>query len=264
MMLLYSFAALKGTAHGDLTPPPLNQSTLSDDFGLVLKQVGIYVIIGMAFFFTTAKLGMFFGIIVLVVALLGLPAMVILLVTTGSLIQAVNPMMFIPLASRIGWGYLLMYLFLILLGGAPQALAGQIAAVVPVAAMPLLATAAKFYYMLISYHMMGYVLMQYHMEIGYTIDQEDFRESDASAGEPVAVSGDDRALQEVGLMLRSGEVEDAIDRIHAHTGNHAMKSMELSRLYLKMLKLKNVWTFWYLIFPCISAYWLKKIGRTRH
>jgi len=239
MMLLYSFAALKQTAQGNLNPPPLNQSTLSDDFGLVLKQVGIYVIIGVALLFTVSKLGIFFGIIVFVVALLGLPAMVILLVTTGSLIQAVNPMLFIPLALRIGWGYMLMYLFLILLGGAPQALAGQIASVVPAGVMPLLSTAAKFYYMLISYHMMGYVLMQYHMEIGYTIDQEDFIESEASAGQPVATGGDDKALKDVSLMLRSGEVEDAIDHIQAFLQNQTMKSMELSQLYLKMLKLKK-------------------------
>ena len=239
VMLLYSFAALKETAQGDLTPPPLGHATLSDDFGLVLKQVGIYVIIGVAVFFTMANLGIFFGIIVFVVALLGLPAMVILLVTTGSLIQAVNPLMFIPLASLIGWGYMLMYLFLILLGGAPQALAGQIASVVPAGLMPLLSTAAKFYYMLISYHMMGYVLMQYHMEIGYDIDEEKFRESDVMAGEPVATGGDDKTLQDVSLMLRSGEVEDAIDHIQAYTSNQTMTSMELSQLYLKMLKLKK-------------------------
>jgi len=239
VMLLYSFAALRQTAQGNLTPPPLNSSTLSNDFGLVLKQVGIYVIIGVAVFFTIANLGIFFGILVLVVALLGLPAMVILLVTTGSLIQAVNPMMFIPLASRIGSGYLLMYLFLILLGGAPQALAGQIASMVPTAVMPLLSTAAKFYYMLISYHLMGYVLMQYHMEIGYTIDEEKFRESEILAGEPVATGGDEKALQDVSLMLRSGEVEEAIDHIQAFSQNQTMKSMELSQLYLKMLKLKK-------------------------
>ncbi|MFH1981600.1 MAG: B-box zinc finger protein [Pseudomonadota bacterium] len=240
VMLLYSFAALRGTAQGDLSPPPLSQATLSDGIGLVVKQIGIYVLIGFAFFISAAKLGIFIGGVVLVVALLGLPAMVILLVTTGSLIQAVNPMMFLPLATRIGWGYLLMYLFLILLGGAPQALAGRIAAVVPPMAMPVLSTAAKFYYMLISYHLMGYVLMQYHTEIGYTIDQENFRESDASAALPALVSGDAKTLQDVALLLRSGAVEDAIACIQARGASDAMQSLVLSGLYMKMLKLKKM------------------------
>lgn len=240
VMLLYSFAALRGTAQGDLSPPPLTKATLSDDIGLVIKQIGIYILIGAAFFISAAKLGIFIGGIVLVIALLGLPAMVILLVTTGSLIQAVNPMMFVPLATRIGWGYLLMYLFLFLLGGAPQALAGWIAAVVPPLLMPALSTAAKFYYMLISYHLMGYVLMQYHTEIGYTIDQENFKESDASAAAPVLASGDDRTLQDVALLLRSGEVEEAIAHIRKHGSPGAMQSLELSGLYMKMLKLKKM------------------------
>lgn len=240
VMLLYSFAALRGTANGDLTPPPLNRDTLFGDVGLVVKQLGIYVILALVFFLSTAQMGIFVGGVVLVVALLGLPAMVILLVTTGSLLQAVNPLMFVPLAVRIGWGYLLMYLFLILLGGAPQALAGRIVAVIPAGMMPWLATAAKFYYMLISYHLMGYVLLQYHMDIGYTIDQENFRESDAAVAVPQALTGDEKILQDVGLMLRSGDVEDAIAQIQRHGASDAMQSLELSTLYMKMLRLKKM------------------------
>lgn len=240
VMLLYSFAALRGTARGDLTPPPLSKETLSDDIGLVLKQGGIYVFIALAFFIFTAHAGLFVGGAVLIVALLGLPAMVILLATTGSLIQAINPLKFIPLATRIGWGYLLMYLFLILLGGAPQALAGKIAAAVPAIAIPVLSTAAKFYYMLISYHLMGYVLMQYHMDIGYTIDVENFRESDAATAVPATLSGDEKTIQDVALMLRSGEVEDAVAYIQKYGNPHAMQSMALSTLYVKMLKLKKM------------------------
>ncbi len=242
VMLLYSFAALRGTANGDLTPPPLNRATLSRDFGLVLKQAGIYVIIATVFFLSVAKLGIFFGGIVLIAALLGMPAMVILLVTTGSLVQAVNPLKFIPLATRIGWGYLLMYLFLILLGGAPQALAGKVLSVMPAFAAPVLTTAAKFYYMLISYHLMGYVLVQYHMDIGYTIEQENFKESEAPDKTQHIVTGEEKILQDVALMLRSGEVENAITHIQENVAPGAMTSLVLSERYMKMLKLKKMGT----------------------
>ena len=39
------------------------------------------------------------------------PSMVILLVTTGSLIHALNPVVFVGLAFRIGWAYFLMNFF---------------------------------------------------------------------------------------------------------------------------------------------------------
>jgi len=48
----------------------------------------------------------------LIVVIMSIPAMIIIFVTTESLINAINPMLFIPLAIRIGWGYLLMYFFL--------------------------------------------------------------------------------------------------------------------------------------------------------
>ncbi len=238
-MLLYSFAALKHTASGNLTPPPLNKTTLFDDIALVFKQLGMYVLIGVAFFFIAAKFGLLPGFGILIISLLGLPAMVILLVTTGSLLQAVNPVMFVPLAARIGWGYLLMYLFLILLGGAPQALAGWIVPILPSRSIPFLFSYAKFFYMLISYHLMGYVLMQYHMEIGYSINQDAFRETDAmTVVEPEDV--DERTLHEVELLLREGEVEAAIAIIKDERNPASMQSVELSELYLKMLKLKKM------------------------
>ena len=238
-MLLYSFAALKHTARGNLSPPPLNKTTLSDDIALVFKQLGMYILIGLAFFLTTAKVGLLPGIVILIISLLGLPAMIILLVTTGSLLQAVNPMMFVPLAIRIGWGYLLMYIFLILLGGAPQALAGWIVPVLPARSIPFLFSFAKFFYMLISYHLMGYVLMQYHMEIGYSIDQDAFRETDAvTVAEPK--DADAKTLQEVELLLREGEVESAITLIKDKRNPESMQSIELSETYMKMLRLKKM------------------------
>ncbi len=238
-VLLYSFAALKRTASGDMSPPPLNKSSLSDDFHLVIKQVVMFVIIGFTFFAGTASLGPLVGVAILVVVLLGFPAMVILLITTGSLIQAINPMMFIPLATRIGWGYLLMYLFLILLGGAPSVLAGKIIPIFPERAIPFIFSMAKFYYMLISYHLMGYVLMQYHMEIGYDIDEDNFRESDAVAS-VAPLDADAATLKEVERLLREGEVESAVDLIRKDRNPAAIRSLALSSLYMKMLKLKRM------------------------
>jgi hypothetical protein len=47
------------------------------------------------------------GIVFLMTALFFVPSMVILLVTTGSLIHALNPVVFVGLAFRIGWAYFL-------------------------------------------------------------------------------------------------------------------------------------------------------------
>jgi len=128
VVLKYSFESLKTTASGDLKPPKINSETISDDLQPVFKQYGIFILIFLFFCLITLysgslfgflPVGYFLGIAFMLFALLFVPAMIILLVTTNSLFHAVNPVLFIRLAFRIGRGYLLMYFFLLLLGGAP-------------------------------------------------------------------------------------------------------------------------------------------------
>jgi len=81
------------------------------DFFQVFKQFGIYIAIFIIFGWISAKIGILVGIVFLMTALFFVPSMVILLVTPGSLIHALNPVVFVGLAFRIGWAYFLMNFF---------------------------------------------------------------------------------------------------------------------------------------------------------
>ena len=182
VMLKYAFAAMKATASGDLTPPGLTAEAISEDFGVVFKQYGIYFAIGLLFFFAAAALGPIGGVTALIFLLLSIPAMIILLVTTGRLRNALNPTLFVPLMLRIGWGYLLMYLFLFFLLSAPGAVLRLVLPMFPQALATFVRALAGNFYILVGYHLMGYVLLQYHEEIGYRVDFEQFKDPGASAG----------------------------------------------------------------------------------
>lgn len=238
MLLKYSYAALKATAKGDLVPPKLDRQTLSEDFFLVFKQIWIFAVIIFGFVFIQQSVGSIFSIIYLVVAILSIPAMIIIFVTTESLMNAINPMLFIPLALRIGWGYLLMYFFLILLLSAPAAIAQFAGLVFPLELTSFLVNAGSNYYTVISYHLMGYVILQYHREIGYQVEFQDFREKEDQREENI--KGEDSGIvNQVSFMLKDGKHDEALALIQEEERQHGIKDPMLSEYYFKLLLMKN-------------------------
>jgi len=234
--LKYSHAALKNTAHARYYPPKINSETIFEDFGIVFKQFAIFIIIGIALWQVVKLAGPLIAMIFLAVAILSIYAMIIVLVATGSLIHAVNPVVFITMMWRIGWGYLLMYVFLGILGGAPVALGRYVIGYLPESSHLFLFTLAKLFYMLISYHLMGYVLLQYHEEIGYDVDldEEDSileeKRSDQPAGGGV--------LNRVDILIKEGKIDDAIFFIRSETGGN-ITDLELAERYYNLLKIKQ-------------------------
>jgi tetratricopeptide (TPR) repeat protein len=165
--------------------------------------------------------------------------MVILLVTTESLIQAINPMMFVRLAVRIGWGYLLMYFFCSILGGAPAILARHVIQHFPVELRLFLFTLVKIYYTFITYHLMGYVILQYHEDIGYHVDFEDFK-TEETANDPAMPAADDpqsRLLRRVNQLIKDGNHEGARDAIESEIVEQGISDLQLSERYYLLLKM---------------------------
>ena len=239
VVIKYSFESLKTTASGNLKAPPVNSQTISNDFGQVFKQFGIYSAIFIAFLWISAKVGPLIGIVFLLGALFFVPAMVILLVTTGSFINALNPVMFVGLAFRIGWAYLLMYFFLFLLGSAPAYLFQFLIKFLPGELHLLLYGFAESFYTIVSYHLMGYVILQYHDRIGYQVSFEDFKDPNAEDYKPQEVDPDEAVLREVVPLIQEGKLDEAIAMIQKMTVHQGIKGINLSERYYTLLKMKK-------------------------
>jgi len=186
-----------------------------------------------------AKLGMAGGVLFSILATVFLPAMIILLVTTESLIQAINPVMFVSLAVRIGWGYLLMYFFYSILGGAPVLLGRHAIQYLPPMLHVFLFTLVKIYYTFISYHLMGYVILQYHQDIGYQVDFDDFKDEETEADKAMAAADDpgSRLLNRVNQHIKDGNHEGAIAEIESESGGQKIADPLLSERYFTLLKM---------------------------
>jgi tetratricopeptide (TPR) repeat protein len=239
ILFKYSFSALKATAQGDLVPPKINTHTISKDFHQVFKQLGIYFAIYFIFAKLTTIFGIYPGLSFLVLALLFVPAMIILLVTTDSLLQALNPMLFIRLAMRIGWGYLLMYFFLFLLGLAPAVVGSYLFSTLPLSVSLFLVGVAKSYYTIISYHLMGYVILQYHESIGYEVDYENFHDPELEKGRMQEESPEFELLRQVNVLVKEGRLDEAIAMIEQRTGISGFQDLTVSERYLNLLKIRK-------------------------
>lgn len=232
----YAFASLRTTANGSSSPPKIDSGLVFEDFSIVFKQVLIFVVLAIAFVKITQMGGPVIGGVFLCFAILFVPAMVIVLVGTESLLQSINPLLFVGMAWRIGWSYLLMYFFLILLGGAPAVIGRYITGYLPPILYEFLTNVVENYYMIISYHLMGYVIFQYHEEIGYNVDFDD--EVVPSKEERTEKGEADKLLSQVDRLIKEGNLDEAILLIKSET-HGVISDLNLAERYYNLLKVRE-------------------------
>ncbi len=218
-----------------------------EDFGIVIKQVLLYVALGAAIGFLAGFFGRGALILSIILAVVALPAMLLILVINESLLQALNPVMIFGVISRIGWAYFLLLFFLMLLGIAPAVLSSSIVGHLPAKLHLFVSLAAKNYYTLISYHLMGYVVLQYHQRVGYPLDLETILASLFPAGAPGAPQSKpeekgsryDVLLGEVAILIQEGAFDKALGQIEQQVNMEDIEDLELSQRYVGLLKMCN-------------------------
>ncbi len=243
LLLKYAFSSLQATIEGDLIPPKISTKTISDDFFRVFKQIGIYGVIVVGFIFVGRSVGIIPAFLYLFVAILSVPAMIIVLVVTDRLFHAINPVVFIGLIFKVGWGYLLMYIFLILLAVAPSFCHTSLSNMLPPGLASFVANMAEGYYTIISYHLMGYVILQYHDRVGYHVDFENFRgytDKGYDVKENKAIEKPNtEILNRVGALVKDGKLNDAITLIKDSTKVGGFTDLVLSERYFNLLKMEK-------------------------
>jgi tetratricopeptide (TPR) repeat protein len=235
VMLKYAYAVLAQTAQGKLSPPPITLALLNDDLGQVFKQIAILIVaLAIAPGLVAGSLGPAAAIVFWFLAILCLPAMIMGLVATNSLVHALNPLVFGGIIIRIGGNYFLMYLFLIFLLEGPGLFAGQLAGFLPAGLTVFIYSAAKNYYMVMVYNLMGYTLLQYHEEIGFEVDYEEAMGTQA----PAESGSHNILLGEVDLLVKEGKLDEAIALIREDTGGE-ISDLRLAGKYFNLLKIKK-------------------------
>lgn len=245
VMLKYSFEALKATADGHFSPPPLSSKVLSSNLQMVFKQVALFLALSLIATLLILPMGPFAWLVYYIVVTVGLPVMIIILAINDDLGQALNPVNFLGIALRIGWSYLLLLFFLNLMISAPSALGYYVIRYMPGALQEFFFRTALNYYTLVSYHLMGYVILQYHDRVGYPIDPEALQaamypnlpRTSKQAALPQN-DADHEMLQKIENLIQEGELDGAIDLIKKRT-EREINEIGLSDRYVNLLKLRN-------------------------
>jgi tetratricopeptide (TPR) repeat protein len=246
LMVKYAFEALRATAEGRYRPPPLTSQVLTDNLGIVFKQVALFVALALLFIFVVARMNPFFWILFGVLVFIGLPAMLIILAINDDLGQALNPVYFLGMAVRIGWGYLLLFFFLLLLYSAPSALGYAVIRHMPEATRLFFWTAANNYYTLVTYHLMGCVILQYHERLSYPVDfgtllaslHPSTAPAALPAGQAPAVAHEAGLLNDLAPLIQDGDLDGAIALIKKET-ELRIDDLQLSERYVHLLQMRH-------------------------
>lgn len=234
----YAYAILIETAKGSLQPPKLTFELFNKDVEQVFKQYVVFFLIGGAATFLVQYVGLVGLVIFMIFTTIYMPAILMVLVASNSVLAALNPMIFVPVVNRIGARYFLMYVFLILLPVAPAALLNYLPAMLPLAVHVFMQSFFQHYYTFLTYSLMGYVLLQYHEEIGYAVDYEFFVEKSLPKEAVKQLSPAQKLLNHVGILVKSGKNEEAIEAILQKTqGKFSKEEADFSEKFLTLLRI---------------------------
>jgi tetratricopeptide (TPR) repeat protein len=240
----YSFECLKSSAAGHFQPPPLTDKVLIENYGIVFKQIALFIVLALFFIFVVSKAGSMIMSLFVLACGIGLPAMLIVLIINEDLTQALNPVMVVGIISRIGWKYFLLLFFLLLLSGAPAALGYAVIRHLPAGMQTFMLIFSKNYYTIVTYHLMGYAILQYHHRLDYPVELETLLASvcptvSSRTPNPAGVSDSipqDDLLNDISMFIQDGELDKAIDEIERRVCIEEIENPELSKRYFELLK----------------------------
>ncbi len=166
VLLKYGFAALLHTAEGELSPPKLERGVILDSYELPLLLFALILVVLLLGYEVGRKLGAGPALAIWGFALLALPASIMTLAYTQSLWSALNPVLLLNLILRIGWPYAALYGLLFLLALGQTNLMGLVSEGLSAGLLRPAFTAINAYFTIVSFHIMGYMLLQRHERVG--------------------------------------------------------------------------------------------------
>ena len=220
----YAFEILRATADGRMEAPEV---VLDLDDGVVSRPIGMQL-----FFIALIVLAMWLGGPVIGLATIALvaflqPGCVMSLAIDGSLSHALNPATPLGVVSRIGWPYLAVFGLLFVIQASMFTAAAWLAGVMPPVLADLAVTAVAFWALFAAFHLMGYLVYQYHEVLGYVPSGADAL--------PGRHTPDADLLEEAQGYVRDGQLGTALELLRGETRSRAV-SLVTHDLFHRLLR----------------------------
>ena len=231
LFVKYAYVVLEHTAHGFLQAQRIRGKLLFDNLETPFKQLFIVFV----FFIGLSELSelqtelpLYVGIFL---TALIFPASVMVLAVEHRLLRAINPLILLDMIRRIGNAYFIMCLFLLLLLlGAMQA-TNIMFDYLPASIYMPTGNFIIMYFALVMFNMMGYVLYQYHEELGYNIHHEHDGLTDNNAWPHET----EPELRKIEILFHEGKLAEAQQRLIQMNQQHPGNMQYRERLHRLLL-----------------------------
>jgi len=167
----YCFEVLEQTSEGRLRPPALTSELFTQRYEMPFKLWAVLLVLGVAQIVLERALGAWAAVLFGLLLNVAYPAVIMVLATSGSLRTALDPSVVGGMMFRIGWPYLVLVAFLLLLSGGVFGLVALLGKRVSIEALLAITGVGLLYFTLIMFNLMGYVVYQYHEALGLSAPQ---------------------------------------------------------------------------------------------
>ncbi len=230
MQIKYGFNVIAAMSEGEFQAPSLPATITESNYNVVFKQFAVVVVM----FVVTAWVGGMFGSLLAVplavVCLLVLPMSMIVLATEQSLRAALNPVILVTSAYRIGWPYLLVYLYLLMMFSCSATFGQLTYQFAGAGAAQMITSASGYYFALVMYSLMGYMAYQYRHKLPFGVGAFELPDAPAASREDPRIH----------VLLQQGNYAAAMDLLASGWKNHVNAS-EMIEKYVKIARFSGAW-----------------------
>ena len=210
-MLNYSFMAMTTSSEGDFEPPSAIDALLGG-LGLSFKMIFMIILMVVLIFFTAVQIGQLAANFLAILFVVGLPAILITFAHSGSILQALNPLMFVTLMFRVGFPYLVLLGFIMVMTSS----VGLISSIIGndfAAISAVFQSIVTNYYTVVMFHLMGYMLYQYQDRLGFSSTND-------ISGYDNQRTAQDNLFARVNVLLKEGEYARCLDILKEGSTNY--------------------------------------------
>lgn len=226
----YSFEILRATADGRDDAPEV-AIEISD--GTVWRFIGLQFTFLALIIAAALIAGPIGGLVALLAITLMQPGCIISLAIDGSFSQAINPSTALAIMSRIGAPYFAAFGLLFVIQASAGTAADWLSSVMPAVLGHLVAIFFTFWALFATFHLMGYLVWQYHDALGY--EPETQRHPKPALH---TESRDNALVEQAQALVRDGERDAALALLGEEIGQRVVP-LEAHELYRRLLRAGN-------------------------
>ncbi len=225
VLLKYCFRCLEKTSEGEMIAPSIT-TAYEGGLTLILQLIMMMGILGAVIVGADNLFGHTVAGLLAFMIIIGLPAMLIRFALSANVVEALNPINTIRLISTVGLPYGLLLAFLMIMMASIGLISEVIANDYSFLSLVLQSIVSN-YYMVVIFHLMGYMIFQYQTLFGYTARVvENTHETKRAPYE--------RLMVNIDIKLKEGEYSEVLG-LYKTAFTHFPKQKEFIPKYFDFL-----------------------------